>query len=232
MTEEKKELLELYREFGDEAQAALDFIRKNSAEPVLKINAQVPANDDGGKIIFVDKPEGKPEDGIYIVYKDGSYQLFDGTNSKENVKYIGIIHDGHAFCIGLKDLGEYKLVRDYEKCPDEHQFYRSAESEALFDWEFIERTKHIQEIGTDIPLAENEYLPSLPMLVVIRGKVKAINEALKYVGGEPFDMDSTYWSVTECSSINAWLVYFYSGYVNYYVKYSSYVVRPVAAFNL
>ena len=175
-----------------------------------------------------------PKDGIYIIFKDGQYKPFekDADFNRDDVKYIGIVYDGHSFAIALKDLGEFKLVRDGVKCPSDHPLYRDAECEALIDWECIERTKHIQELGTDIPLADGEYIPSLPMLVVMRAWAKDINEALEFVGGEPFDMDSYYWSVTEYYSSNAWLVNFSSGIVNYYYKYNSNVVRPVAAFNL
>ena len=61
---------------------------------------------------------------------------------------------------------------------------------------------------------------------------KGLNEALEFVGGQPFDMDSYYWSVTEFYSNNAWIVNFGSGYVNTFSQYYSDVVRPVAAFNL
>ncbi len=229
----KEELLELYREFGDDAQKALDFVVKNS--PVLKIGDHVPAADEGGKIIFKPEVAEKPEDGIYIIFRNGQYKPFekDAAFNKDDVKYIGVVYDGHSFAIALKDLGEFQLVKDGVKCPSYHPLYHDTECEALIDWDCTERTKHIQELGTDIELPDGEYIPSLPMLVVMRAWAKKINEILEFVGGEPFDMDSYYWSCTEGSSRVAWNVNFSSGLVSYYSKYgTTYVVRPVAAFNL
>lgn len=231
-------MLELYREFGSDAQEELNFVVKNS--PVLKNDDDVSLlPHDEGRIITVEKPEPisfeKPADGVYIIFKTGQYVPFEkgADYNKEDVKYIGIVHDGHAFAIGLKDLGKYSLFKEGVKCPGDHPSYRYFECDALLDWEFVERTKHIQELGTDIPLAEGEYLPSLPMLVVMFHYRGEINEALESVGGEPFDEDSNYWSVTEGSANGAWLVVFDSGIVGTDGKSGTYyVVRPVAAFNL
>ena len=175
----------------------------------------------------------KSPNGVYIVYEDGHYESFNDENSKENVKYVGIVHDGHAFCVALKDLGEFPLVKNIRKCPDESDLYVRRECDALNDWEYVERTKHIQEVGTDIPLDEGEYLPSLPMLVAMcYWAERGLNAALEYVGGEPLRMDEYYWSAAECNSPYAWYVNFGSGNVSGNYKYNGNVARAVAAFNL
>ncbi|MBR1527016.1 MAG: DUF1566 domain-containing protein [Prevotella sp.] len=220
MTENQKFRLELFREFKGEAQKAYDFImagenKQTDTEPTAT-NQQV-----------------KGQDGIYLVYEDGSYKPYTGSNEKKDakgVKYIGLVEDGHPFCIALKDLGSYQLLRDGVKCPSESPFYMPREVDALHDWECVERTKHIQELGTDIPLADGEYIPALPMLVAICRNVKEINKALEFAGGTPFDMDEDYWSVTEYHSFYAWGVHFFYGGVFNHTKYTSGVVRPVAAF--
>lgn len=174
---------------------------------------------------------GTVADGIYVVYEDGYYELFTSENDKEGhggIKYIGVSYDGHAWCVSLKNLGEWPLVTDAEKCPEERSFY-CTECEGLIDWEYMERTKHIQEIGTDIPLEDGEYLPSLPMLVVMCAMKKIINEAIEYAGGEPMP-DDYHWSCTESNRYNARIVNFSNGYANYYGKYYSLAVRAVAAF--
>jgi hypothetical protein len=176
---------------------------------------------------------GAVADGIYVVYEDGYYELFTSENDKEGhggIKYIGVSYDGHAWCVSLENLGEWPLVTDAEKCPEESSFY-CTECEGLIDWEFMERTKHIQEIGTDIPLEDGEYLPSLPMLVVMCAKKKIINEAIEYAGGEPMP-DDYHWSCTEYYSTYARLVYFIGGIATYGSKYGSLAVRAVAAFPL
>lgn len=70
------------------------------------------------------------------------------------------------------------------------------------------------------------------MLVTMCHLSERLNEALKSVGGEPLDMDSNDWSVSEGDSGSAWGVGFGSGTIWYNTKSNSYVVRPVAAFNL
>ena len=173
------------------------------------------------------------KEGIYLVYDDGSYNLFDDSIKNavpEKVKYIGVVHDGHAFCLSLKSLGNHELVKDYDCCTSEHPLYIDNEVEALFDWECIERTKHIQEVGTSIPLKDGEYIPSLPMLVVMCHLKDKINEALEFVGGDILE-DKNYWSATAYSATYAWFVYFINGAVYGYDKGLTFAVRAVAAFN-
>lgn len=231
----QKELLDIYREFGSKAQEALDFVVKNS--PVLKIDGDaMTLPHDEGRIINVEKPGtisfvGKPEDGVYVVYGGGSVSKFDENCEKEGIKAVGIVQYGHAFGVGLKDKGKFALVKDYEKCPESHPFYRDRECDAMFDWECVERTKHIQEVGTDIPLEDGEYIPSLPMLVAMCHYAdKGLNEALKLAGGEPLDMNEGHWSSTEYGRSNARYVNFGNGYAYGYGKSFGYVIRAVTAF--
>ena len=222
MTENQKLRLETFREFKDDAQKAYDFIMAGE-------------NKNGGTEQVATVQQVKGQDGIYLVYDDGSYKPYTGSNEKKDakgVKYIGLVEDGHPFCIALKDLGSFQLLRDGVKCPSNSPFYLPREVDALHDWECVKRTKHIQELGTDIPLADGEYIPALPMLVAICRNVKEINKALEFAGGTPFDMDEYYWSVTEGSSYTACRVYFLSGLVVGNNKFYSNVVRPVAAFNI
>lgn len=175
----------------------------------------------------------EPVNGIYLVYDDGSYNLFDDSIKHavpEKVRHIGIVHDGHAFCVSLKSLGSYKLVKNYDCCPSEHPLYIRDQVDALFDWECVERTKHIQEVGTDILLKEGEYIPSLPMLVVMCHLKDKINEALEFVGGDILE-DKIYWSAAEVSATIAWSVIFGYGTVSNTFKNNPHAVRSVAAFN-
>lgn len=222
MTEEQKLRLDLYRETKDlqKAKEVYDFVMADGAAPAPVAVA----------------PAGSIANGLYYIFTDGSYTQFDGKSKPEkDVKYIGIYHDGHSFAVALNDLGKYKLVNDIDNCPEESTLYCPCECDALHEWDCVERTKHIQEVGTDIPLADGEYIPALPMVVLMRYYAKrGLNEMLKLAGGTPFDMDEFYWSVTETYSGYAWYVNFTIGTVNTdrYYKFGSYVVRPVAAFNI
>ena len=77
----------------------------------------------------------------------------------------------------------------------------------------------------------NESPESEALLPLFANILKRVADA--GVAGQPFVMPtaSSYWSVSEYNSSNAWGVHFYSGYVPYGNKYNGGVVRPVAAFN-
>ena len=170
---------------------------------------------------------------IYLVFADGSYAPFaPGITIDKGVKYIGVIHEGHPFCVALRDAGVYPLVRGDVNFEKESCFYRSSECDALNDWECVERTKRIQQLGADIPLQDGEMIPALPMVVAMRyWKERGLDDALMAAGGEPLRARG-YWSVTEYSSYYAWAVDFNSGGVGGGSKCYGHVVRPVAAFNL
>lgn len=225
MNENQKLKMQLLQEFSN-VENPISFCReaykflteyKEAAAPVTPTNKQV-------------------SDGIYLVYETGHYIPFHSGMGKSlacGVKYIGIIHTGHAFCIALRDLGQFRLIKEDVECEDESDFYVLRECDALNDWECIERTKRLQELGFDIKLNDGEYIPALPMVVAMcYWADKGLNEALEFVGGQPFDMDNFYWSSTEFNSYGAWYVNFNSGYVNNAYKFYSFRVRPVVAFNL
>ena len=169
-----------------------------------------------------------PEDGIYLVYNDGSFLPFTSKEEKDGIHGIGVVYDGHAFQVALKDLGEWPLFRNYKDCPEESPFYKT-ECEGLHDWDFVSSTNHIKEIGTDIPLPEGWYIPTLAVLEVMCFLKKEINEAIKFAGGEPMP-DDYHWCSTENSRSGARYVYFSNGYAYNNIKYYSNVVRPVTAF--
>ena len=171
------------------------------------------------------------ENGVYVAYESGDVRKYEKGLPKEGIMQVGIIVDGHAFGVTGKDKGEFPLVKDIDKCPENHPLYRPRECDALMDWDCIERTKHIQEVGTDIPLEDGEYIPSLPMLVAMCHYAnKGLNDALVLAGGEPLDMDEWYWSSTEYNRTYARYVYFSTGSANYTGKYNGNVVRAVTEF--
>ena len=172
--------------------------------------------------------ETKLKDGIYLAYDDGTSSPFTGEESKDGVHGIGVVYDGHAFQVALEDLGEWGLVKDLDKCPEESPFYKT-ECEGLHDWDFMSATEHIKAIGTDIPLPDGWYIPTLAVLEVMCFWKEAINKALVYAGGKPMP-DDFHWSSTECNRTNARYVSFSTGYANNLNKYVTVVIRPVTAF--
>lgn len=125
------------------------------------------------------------------------------------------------------------------------------ESVAMQTFSGLDLTKRIVEAQTDIDgmTAAKRcwnyqkgglqwYLPCLMELGVLCAYRDEINKAMKEIGCPDEcllpteDSDETWvWSSSESSQVNSWLVYFsYGNFSNYFIKYSSYMVRAVAAF--
>lgn len=218
-------LTSLYREFGDNAQKALDFIEKNVNE-----------NNEGtgscgssiAKIIEVPVPTFYTGEkvSIYDYYKKEFVTKEDvGNHDKDNLKVV-VCHQNGAFIVSKHDTKGFKL-----ETKNETNNYISDECKALFDFDGKKNTELLVKAGLDIELPEGYYIPSLGELVVMRHNIEEVNDCLKLVGGDEFDMDSYYWSSTESGSYGAWVVYFNSGIVNHsYTKYNSFVARAVTAF--
>lgn len=169
-------------------------------------------------------------DGVYICYNDGHNELYvyDGNNSKDDVRGIGLVVGSHSLCVSLGDIDDTALTNHADK--SDYDKYVSDWDLARMDYDGAENTKHIQEIGTDIKLANGEYIPSLGELYLIYLHKYMINKAFSYVCGKQI-ADEWYWSSTEYSAGNAWYLSLGSGYQNSLSKTSLQPrVRPVSAF--
>ena len=208
MTEEQKDRLSIYREFGGNAQKAYNFVFGTTQ-----------CSNDSHSI----------KDGVYIIYKDGSYELFNGENKKDDVSKIGLVMGEKKIAIGLKDNGSYSLTNDNDD--EECGKYYDNSIDAISDWDGEKNTEHIKSIGTDIPLDDGEFIPSVGQIGFINLFLKSLNEALKYVGGEK--LEGYYWTSTEYSPELAWLLYLLDGDLGWLAKASArYCVRAVSAFPL
>ena len=167
-------------------------------------------------------------DGVYICYNDGHNELYDGNNKKDDVRGIGLFIGNHSLCVSLEDIDNTTLTnRDGE--PD-YDKYISDWDLARMDYDSAGNTKYIQEIGTDIKLADGEYIPSLGELYLIYLHKYEINEALSYVYGKQI-ADEWYWSSTEYSASYAWYLNFSNGGQDYNSKSTAQCrVRPVSVF--
>lgn len=167
-------------------------------------------------------------DGVYICYNDGHNELYDGNNPKDDVRGIGLVVGSHSLCVSLRDIDDTKLTNRDDK--SDYDKYISDWDLARMDYDGAENTKHIQEIGTDIKLANGEYIPSLGELYLIYLHKYKINKALSYVYGKQI-ADEWYWSSTELSANYAWGLSLSGGLQGSNPK-TSYQprVRPVSAF--
>ena len=209
MTEEQKDRLSIYREFGDNAQKAYNFVFGTTQ-----------CSNDSHSI----------KDGVYIIYKDGSYELFNGENKKDDVSKIGLVMGEKKIAIGLKDKGGYSLTNDNDD--EECGKYYDNSIDAISDWDGEKNTEHIKSIGTDIPLDDGEFIPSVWQICFINLFLKSVNEALKYVGGEK--LEGYYWTSTEYSPEHAWHLYLSDGTLDFWDDRASnsHRVRAVSAFPL
>ena len=210
MTENQKIRLDLLNRFSSvcEAKKAYEFVMGDE-EPVVET-----------------------KDGVYLIYDNGSYAPFTGDNSKENIKSIGVVFQGHSFAVALKDLPKQcALVRDTEKCDIDSPLYK-GEIDSIFDWDAEAHTKHIVEAGTDIPLKDGEFIPTAAMLVAMYRLKEDLNKALEYAGGEALKYDDYYWSSSEGSQNLGWNLLFSNGNLYGYSKYISNYVRPCMIFEL
>ena len=89
--------------------------------------------------------------------------------------------------------------------------------------------KYVNSYKTEGTKAGDWYLPSMGELYAIYGNMGVLNVALGKIAATRLDT-SYYWSSSEYSNYNAWLLYFGNGNVNNYGKNYNYYVRPVLAF--
>ncbi len=220
--------LELYREFDDKAKEAFDFIMADAKE-----DAAIPA---AQSAINSTQEHG---DGVYIIYNDGRIEIFTGDNSKDDVKYVGVISGCRRIAVALHDLGEdgkeYQFLKDGFEAPENSVYYtRQQKINAFEDFTGKNNTEHIEseyKYKTEIPfdlLNDGEYIPSMGEFGILMMFASRINAALEYVGGNP--LKAWYWSSTEVSQYGAWYVGFSDGHTGSSSKCDSGSVRAVAAF--
>ena len=88
------------------------------------------------------------------------------------------------------------------------------------EMEWADAMAYAEKLGRSLP-TQNE----LMLCYYFKDEINAIAEEAGYKNFLRWCI----WSSTECNQGFAWFVYFNNGYVGYYNKYSSIVVRPVAA---
>lgn len=155
------------------------------------------------------------ENGVYIVYKDGHHAKFAEGVETGNAAFIGLSYDGHTFGVHLcGSKGRFPLINAPGHTAPKDDLCFENEWDALMEWDFEKHTRHIQEIGTDIPLEEGEYLPTLACLMVMFHYQEQLNETLEFVGGKPIDFGSNIWSCLRGNSSYAWIANVGYGFFN------------------
>ena len=172
-------------------------------------------------------------DGVYIIDCKGNAARYDGetTESVNDAAYIGIVQGSHRVAIALQDVSEDEITLTSKK-DDGKGRYIDNYLDAVQDWNGRQNPEHLQAVGLNpaIQLKDGEYIPTLAEMYLICLNRKAINAAMRFVGGQ--DLKGWYWSSTESSATNAWYLTLYDGYAgSWYTKASNTDrVRPVSAF--
>ena len=177
----------------------------------------------------VAEDEAKKRDGIYLIYHSGTVEPYAQGCSNENVRYIGVIHEGHSFALALNDITDV-VLKPYGKKAGERKRL-SRECDAIYDFDSFKNTEALCEDNPELRdvLNDGEAIPALGVLNIIAHLRDEINNALDYIGKPKLD-DGYYWSSTEFSQGNAWYVNFSGGYTLGNNKSGAYAVRAVAAF--
>ena len=172
-------------------------------------------------------------DGVYLIDTKDNAVRYDGedTETVNDTAYIGIIQGSHRVAISLRDVSEYEITLTSKK-DDGKGHYIDSYMDAVQDWQGKKNTEHLQAVGLNpaIQLKDGEYIPTLAELYLICLNRKAINDAMRFVGGQK--LAGWYWSSTEFSATNAWLLTLSDGSANgWYAKAADTGrVRPVSAF--
>ena len=171
-------------------------------------------------------------DGVYLIDTKGNAVRYDGedTETTNDTAYIGIIQGSHSVAISLHDVSEDEITLTSKK-DDGKGHYIDSYMDAVQDWQGKKNTEHLQAVGLNpaIQLKDGEYIPTLAELYLICLNRKAINAAIRFVGGQ--ELAGWYWSSTEYSATNAWSLNLGDGYAILSTKATNTGrVRPISAF--
>lgn len=219
-----EQLIYIYEKFGNKAQDVVEFIKKNKTPEadVIKRPSEVCAK-------FKSGYEAILRDGVYIVYRDGGYEEFDGDNIKENVSFIGIAFGGHTFGVPLDhDYGKQRLLKENEYPEDEHCV---NEAEALLNWDFVGETEYLKQLGLAFELKEGHYIITAPVFLAEYAYKEELNKALKYLGAKDIDFGTYRWFAQRYRVNNAWYFYGYYGSLTYNNVYYASQVGAVTLWN-
>ena len=168
-------------------------------------------------------------DGIYFILSPNNiiHESSATDEDKRNSIAVGVKMGSKFANVTLNEVAEgYKvaLCADNEyfdkiKVVNHSEFY-----DVISDWNGIENTNKLRNnLNPDINLSKDEYIPSMAQLFLIMLNIKDINKALEEAGGTPIK-EEWYWSSTDDSEINGWIVSFEGG-CDFMTKFISELIR-------
>ena len=183
--------------------------------------------------------------GVYILHDTLGLKGVEGWNPRNNYGVVGIlvVEGEHKIVVAIEDSPE-KLIWSKKRELINEPIEKLEESESDFNGEIYCRRLD----SPDFPDAyycktynkggRNWYLPSSGELWMIYSHFDEIQNALSIVGGQKLittwdEGDPVYWSSTEGSVRDVWLLSLHSGRIYYWTYKVSgiFKVRPVSKFN-
>ena len=209
-----------------------------NVEDAEKANTFVMGKDE--KPVQAQLPKSGIEDGIYLVHADGKATLFELEYTKDDnmdseVVAIGLKMGSFGIKIALHDEanggGITLTTKSNSDLKADQDYYIDKYDDAVADMDGARNTNHLRNIlNPKIKLADDWYIPSLGELYRIFINKKAINAALEFAKGDKLQ-DRWYWTSTENSATNAWILGFEDGANNWTTKASDTArVRAVSPF--
>lgn len=144
---------------------------------------------------------------------------------------VRIWKDGHTFLVPKDwNKGEWPLLNNkgYERSKKSKERLLTNELDVLLDWDFVAATKLIQDLGTDIPLKEGEYMITGAVHLAMYEYRHELNKALRAMGAEEINFDEDCWLAQRCNGYIAWSFYANYGSLNSSSVYGTLQVRTVS----
>ena len=194
------------------AKKSYDFVMGNDPEPQQE-----------------SKPATELADGIYLMYGKTAvpYTGYEvSKDGKEGCTGIGVKFGGKSLVVVLNDISDDDIELTTKQGGTRFitNYHQAAE-----DMDGKAATDDIRDI-LNMGIADDEHIPSLGELYFMLAHFTQINAALEAVGGEPLH-DDWYWSSTQYSAADAWILYLSDGIALDATKAAIQGrVRPVSAF--
>lgn len=185
-----------------------------------------------------DIPQNKfLNDGIYIIYKEGSYFKYESKKilQPSEVKGIGVVFQGHSFGVSLNNIkgvkAQYGLLETCDEC-DEKSAYYMSEIEAMHYYDGHACTNHLRAAHLAFNLSTDYFIPTLGQMSAIYIYKLVINNILVELGGDTFGEKDYYHTSSEATQTTSFGVEMGRGGVINIGKYAELSVRPCFNFTL
>lgn len=156
------------------------------------------------------------EDGVNIVYSDNTFSKFSEDCKKEDNMRVVVKYQKEVFEISRYIEKTTALHYDKDSIPVYGAsgfvtYNKENENMSLYpilNWDYVSTNELISDMRKHIIEKDdtNEYVPSVPIMMIISFYIHEINKALKFVGKEEIPLvdkegrSKSYWTITPSSS--------------------------------